>query len=87
MVRMQALKCGIFDDPAKMTDTKMDLFKRHRSSLKPWPNCMQWTNSDTYCKWSKVSAGTDDEHALFVDACWCVPVQLLWHRSFLDVGR
>ena len=28
----------------------MDLFKRHRSSLKPWPNCMQWTNSDTYGK-------------------------------------
>ena len=30
-----------------------------------------------YGKWSKVSAGTDDEHALFVDACWRVPVQLL----------
>jgi hypothetical protein len=34
-----------------------------------------------------VSAGTDDEHALLVDACWCVPVHLLLHRSFLDVGR
>ena len=45
-----------------MTDTKMDLFKRHCSSLKramAWPNCVPCgTNSDTSCKWSKVSAGT-----------------------------
>ena len=40
----------------------MDLFKRHRNSLQPWPICMPWTNSDTNCaSGAKVSAGTDNQ--------------------------
>ena len=38
MVRTQELKCGNFDDPAKMTDTKMALVSRDHAATSTAPS-------------------------------------------------
>ena len=51
MVRTQELKCGNFDDPAKMTDTKMALVSRDHAATSTNIRCI----SNPMGKWHNLN--------------------------------